>query len=61
MKYDDRRMDTMKERSSAVAMMVLHMSSQIVSGGEHVTQHCHFLKSSSLGTARGRTLSISVN
>lgn len=31
MKYEDKRMEMMKERSSAVAMMVLHMSSQIVS------------------------------
>ncbi len=31
----------MKERSRAVAMMVLHMSSHIASDGEHVAQHCH--------------------
>lgn len=31
MKYEDKRMEMMKERSSAVAMMVLHMSSQMVS------------------------------
>lgn len=32
----------MKERSRAVAMMVLHMSSHIASGGQYVAQHCHF-------------------
>lgn len=31
MKYEDKRMEMMKERSSAVAMMVLHMSSHMVS------------------------------
>ena len=32
----------MKERSRAVAMMVLHMSSHIASGGQSVAQYCHF-------------------
>ncbi len=42
MKYEDRRMETMKERSRAVAMMVLHMSSHIASEGEYVAQQSFF-------------------
>lgn len=33
MKYEDRRMEMMKDSSRAVAMMVLHTSSHIISGG----------------------------
>lgn len=38
----------MKERSRAVAMMVLHMSSHIASGGEHVAQYGHFFEKAAI-------------